>query len=273
MHQVSNRPGLTLQVRSSTIANRKDISTKNNSTSSNINNNNNTRLSSKIIIRSNLVLISLILWGLALPVTLARQNHHQTCPGCPHQQHGHNLHRSAKESGPSPDDLRLEAIKHQILIKLGLRNRPDVNKTLVNVPKELALKTLYRAEAQPPRRNGRRNNYEEGKNEGYSEFLYSGDEYSYRNLDQPMEDISTDGAAPTTTPFQGYDYPGGDYEEPQEEMDDFYARTSEIITFAEPGTFYLFPFTRTLFLFTFSLCFKSTFFHKHLLLDVNKKTK
>lgn len=228
MHQVPNRPGLTLQ----SITNWNDISIK---IPKKIHNKIYNRVSNKIIIRSYLVLISLVLWGLALPVTLARQNHHQTCPGCPHQQHVHNLHRSAKESGPSPDDLRLEAIKHQILTKLGLRSRPDVNRTLATVPRHLALETLYRAEAQPTRHSERRNNYEKERVEGYSEFLYSGDEYSYKNLDQSMEDTTTEGTAPTTTPFQGYDDPGGDTEEPQEEMDDFYARTSEIITFAEPG--------------------------------------
>ena len=238
MHQVPNRPGLTFEVRSASIRNRKDIPS--NKAPNKITNN--SWVPNKIIIRglvarSNLVLISLILWGLACPVTLAKQNHHQTCPGCPHQQHVHNLHRSAKESGPSPDDLRLEAIKHQILTKLGLRNRPDVNRTVAAVPRHLALETLYRAEAQPTRHSEKRNNYEKERDEEYSEFLYSGDKYSFRNLDQPMEETTTEGAAPTTTPFQSYEDPGGDSQEPQEEMDDFYARTSEIITFAEPGRF------------------------------------
>jgi len=128
-------------------------------------------------------------------------------------------------AAPSPDDLRLEAIKHQILQKLGLRTRPDVNRTLASVPRHLALETLYRAEAQtPPRYSDRsRVDYE---SEYPSEFLYGGDEYSYRNLDQ--ETTTTEGNARTTARnYQGYDV--------QEELDDFYARTSEIITFAEPG--------------------------------------
>lgn len=133
---------------------------------------------------------------------------------------------------PSPDDLRLEAIKHQILTKLGLRARPDVNRTLATVPRHLALETLYRAEAQtPPRYSDRsRVDYE---SEYPGEFLYGGDEYSYRNLDQrPEETTTTEGNARTTarSHYQGYD-------DVQEELDDFYARTSEIITFAEPGEY------------------------------------
>ncbi|KYN14278.1 Inhibin beta chain [Trachymyrmex cornetzi] len=163
-----------------------------------------------------------------------------SAPGDPHQQqqqqhhHHHHVHHEGPPRGglfkdtvaPSPDDLRLEAIKHQILQKLGLRTRPDVNRTLATVPRHLALETLYRAEAQtPPRYSDRsRVDYE---SEYSGEFLYGGDEYSYRNLDQ--ETTTTEGNARTTAKsYQGYD-------DVQEELDDFYARTSEIITFAEPG--------------------------------------
>lgn len=94
------------------------------------------------------------------------------------------------------------------------------------MPRHLALETLYRAEAQtPPRYSDRsRVDYE---SEYSGEFLYGGDEYSYRNLDQ--ETTTTENNARTTArSYQGYD-------DVQEELDDFYARTSEIITFAEPG--------------------------------------
>ncbi|KAM0729582.1 Inhibin beta chain [Formica fusca] len=187
---------------------------------------------------SNLLLIGLALCCLALPAVQPRlSGHYQTCPGCPHQQpqqqhHHHHHHHGSARSGffkdtaaPSLDDLRLEAIKHQILQKLGLRARPDVNRTLATVPRHLALETLYRAEAQtPPRYSDRsRVDYE---SEYPGEFLYGGDEYSYRNLDQ--ETTTTEGNARTTArSYQGYDN--------VQELDDFYARTSEIITFAEPG--------------------------------------
>lgn len=169
---------------------------------------------------------------IALPCyALGRQSaghHHRTCPGCPHQQHLHSIHR--KEIGPSPDDLRLEAIKHQILTKLGLRDRPDVNKTMAQVSRHLALETLYRAEAQPPGAggplsDGGRDNNRQHEDE-YGEFFYAGDEYSYRN---EAETSMTEGVTSTET---------GSYEDhraSEVEMDDFYARTSEIITFAEPG--------------------------------------
>lgn len=182
---------------------------------------------------SNVLLIGLAICCLTLSPVQPRQNHHQTCPGCPHQQqqhqHMHETHRgggSKDTAAPTPDDLRLEAIKHQILTKLGLRARPDVNRTLATVPRHLALETLYRAEAQSTRFPERpRNDHE---NEYSSEFLYGGDEYSYRNLDQ-QEDTADENAK------IGY----GEHEtqDAQEEMDDFYARTSEIITFAEPGEY------------------------------------
>lgn len=202
---------------------------------------------------SNLLLIGLALCCLALPAVQPRlSGHYQTCPGCPHQQpqqqqhhhhhHHHVHHDGSTRSGlfkdtaaPSPDDLRLEAIKHQILQKLGLRARPDVNRTLATVPRHLALETLYRAEAQtPPRYSDRsRVDYE---SEYPGEFLYGSDEYSYRNLDQ--ETTTTEGNARTTA--RSYQ----DYDNVQEELDDFYARTSEIITFAEPGEFTLGSFYR-----------------------------
>ncbi|XP_029176214.1 inhibin beta chain [Nylanderia fulva] len=202
---------------------------------------------------SNLLLIGLALCCLALPAVQPRLNgHYQTCPGCPqqqthqqHQQQQHNHHHhhhhhhvhhdDATRSGgffkgttaaPTLDDLRLEAIKHQILQKLGLRSRPDVNRTLSTVPRNLALQTLYRAEAQTPPLHSDRSRVNESEHS--AEFSYNGEKYSYKNLDR--ETTTTEGNARTTarSSYQGYD-------NVQEELDDFYARTSEIITFAEPG--------------------------------------
>lgn len=137
--------------------------------------------------------------------------------------------------------MRLEAIKHQILTKLGLRARPDVNRTLATVPRHLALETLYRAEAQFSRyplpdntRNDRRN-----ENVYSTEFLYGGNEYSYsRNLDQRADDEdSAKDNGRIASSYRGYEGGEGEDREPEEEIDDFYARTSEIITFAEPGKY------------------------------------
>ncbi|KAH0546814.1 hypothetical protein KQX54_015395 [Cotesia glomerata] len=184
-----------------------------------------------------LLLVLLISCLIVLPnCAFGRQSahHHRTCPGCPHQ-HVHTIHR--KEIGPSPDDLRLEAIKHQILTKLGLRNRPDVNKTLAQVPRHLALETLYRAEAQPSpdypdiRNTLHDNNKRQHNNDEYGQFFYASDEYSYnRNVNQAEESMTEGVTSTESFRESGYeDYRGTDVE-----MDDFYARTSEIITFAEP---------------------------------------
>ncbi|XP_015593265.1 inhibin beta chain [Cephus cinctus] len=176
-----------------------------------------------------------------------RQSGHRSCPGCP-QQHHHSASFSASSSSsssstsgstsslypgvkdaPSPDDLRLEAIKHQILTKLGLRSRPDVNRTLASVPRYLALETLYRAEAQPPLPRS---------SSGRNRAPHQDEDYS------PTERTTTQG--PTSTPYYTYQRASSssysssssssqDFHEAQDDVDDFYARTSEIITFAEPG--------------------------------------
>ncbi|KAK9508047.1 hypothetical protein O3M35_007794 [Rhynocoris fuscipes] len=81
--------------------------------------------------------------------------------------------------------IRLEAIKLQILSKLGLSAKPNVSGT-ASLPRELVLQTLVRA------------------NEGPT---------------TPANQASNEDNEPTNT-------------------DDFYATTSEIIAFAEPGLFY-----------------------------------
>ncbi|XP_012338791.2 probable nuclear hormone receptor HR38 [Apis florea] len=158
-----------------------------------------------------------------------------------HERGGGGWERKEDTAAPTPDDLRLEAIKHQILTKLGLRARPDVNRTLATVPRHLALETLYRAEAQFSRyplpdntRNDRRN-----ENVYSTEFLYGGNEYSYsRNLDQRADDEdSAKDNGRIASSYRGYEGGEGEDREPEEEIDDFYARTSEIITFAEPGKY------------------------------------
>lgn len=182
------------------------------------------------LLPSNLLLIGLALCCLALPAVQPRlSNHHQTCPGCPHQQPQHHHHHHAQHEGPArggnfkdtaptedstnnlQNKIRLEAIKLQILQKLGLRTRPDINRTLAAVPLQLALETLYRSKVNLDR-------------EYQGEFLYERDEYLYRNLDQ--EATTTEDNARTYQGYKGYN---------EDELDDFYARTSEIITFAEPG--------------------------------------
>lgn len=109
------------------------------------------------------------------------------CPNCVSHHHAHQKHHRRPDKPPSPPSqqaLRLEAIKSQILSKLGLAARPNVT---LSVPREVVRDTIERAEAE--------------------------------------ESVEEDTAPPTTRlPHQ----------EPAEQ-DDYYGRTREIITFAEPG--------------------------------------
>lgn len=107
-----------------------------------------------------------------------------SCPNC--------LYKNDRDRERSETDkLRLEAIKKQILSKLGLRQKPNVTHSL---PKEVIWETLYRAEDEN------------------SDFL--------RNFDSE-ENFSTTSAKSSTMETV--------------DVDDFYGRTSEIISFAEEG--------------------------------------
>lgn len=58
-----------------------------------------------------------------------------SCPNCFHESETEKMRRET-------DELRLEAIKKQILQKLGLRHKPNVTRSL---PKDIILETLNRA--------------------------------------------------------------------------------------------------------------------------------
>lgn len=104
-----------------------------------------------------------------------------SCPNC--------LYKTENvEYDSTTDRLRLEAIKRQILSKLGLRQKPNVTYSL---PKEIVLETIYRAE----------------EDSGYTKK----EEY-------------------TSTTSMRTNYETVD-------ADDFYGRTSEIISFAEQGLY------------------------------------
>lgn len=104
-----------------------------------------------------------------------------SCPNC--------LYKSSTETKTATDNLRLEAIKRQILSKLGLRQKPNVTHSL---PKEVIMQTLYRAEDSQD---------------------------AFTNMSG--EDVPT-----TSTRTAGLE---------TVDVDDFYGRTSEIISFAEKG--------------------------------------
>ncbi|KAH1003336.1 hypothetical protein HUJ05_011260 [Dendroctonus ponderosae] len=105
--------------------------------------------------------------------------------GCPNCLFKHDRDREKLES----DKLRLEAIKRQILQKLGLRAKPNVTHSL---PKEVVMATLSRA-----------------------------------------EDGDFTGAFGENPDFPTTSEKSGNLD--TVEADDFYGRTSEIISFAEQG--------------------------------------
>lgn len=146
-----------------------------------------------------------------IPNSNANRRHHHPapCPNCVlhdrvsvHHPHPPPLSPSPPPSPPEADRLRLEAIKSQILSKLGLREKPNVTHSM---PREMVLETLFRAEDVD---------------------------------DDDNDDAFAEGTArrrewPWTTEEARDRHDGhvGD----QQDYDDFYARTSEIISFAEQG--------------------------------------
>ncbi|XP_060533048.1 inhibin beta chain [Cylas formicarius] len=113
---------------------------------------------------------------------IGTKSHTPSCPNC--------LFDKQDREKIETDKLRLEAIKRQILQKLGLRSKPNVTHSL---PREVVLETLYRAE----------------EGEFFPDF---GAEEEY----------------PTTSEKSG----GTEVVD----ADDFYGRTSEVISFAEEGS-------------------------------------
>jgi inhibin beta len=117
------------------------------------------------------------------------------CPNCIPSQQKRDKAAPQQNS----DEIRLETIKRQILSKLGLKEKPNVTSP---VPREVIMETLYRAEETGDQQDG------------------SGSGSGVITQHVMYED---DSAGPSST------------RPPESEPDDFYGRTSEIITFAEPG--------------------------------------
>lgn len=130
------------------------------------------------------------------------------CPSCQlsatavHRQH----HKSVASSSPAAaagESARLESIKRQILIKLGLNAKPLLPADAVP-PRDVIMETLLRAEE------------------------------SASALGQRTTE-------PSPTPgrrAQQHQHPASDADSSAIE-DDFYGKTSEIIAFAEPGASFL----------------------------------
>ncbi|XP_030759633.1 inhibin beta chain-like [Sitophilus oryzae] len=115
-------------------------------------------------------------------IEISSKNPILSCPNCVFK---HNRDKERIES----DKLRLEAIKKQILQKLGLTRKPNITHSL---PREVVLETLYRAE------------------EG--DFLRGFQEEDFPTTSEKNRNMDT------------------------VDVDDFYGRTSEIISFAEQGS-------------------------------------
>lgn len=125
------------------------------------------------------------------------------------------------------DHSRLEAIKFQILLKLGLKNKPNVTSPL---PKQFIFDTLRRSGDPALNMND------------FPMYLQSSDSIETRDLvlDQlqqlkvnASESIVDELKAEET--FKEHSVPEDD-----QEFDDFYGRTQEIITFAEKGGLHLY---------------------------------
>lgn len=197
----------------------------------------------------------------------------------PHQQH-HNHHRPENRFTAMPvadenekerkvrerdeKDARLEAIKHQILLKLGLKKKPNVTHA---IPKQFILDTLYRV---ADNHQHVMHPYEYAA----TAAIISGDEQPvhYATLDsgggpqifklldrnqqngsgadfndtasmyhpeplplQLQPSYSRHQANHTTRTEQHNDNSNGNTNDDESEFDDFYGRTREIISFAERG--------------------------------------
>lgn len=129
--------------------------------------------------------------------TPARVRRH--CPSC---QLPATAVQKKPASGAHPESARLESIKRQILIKLGLSSKPQLPADAVP-PRDVVMETLLRAEE------------------------------SAAGLERTTPSSSP--ASGRRGPQQQQQHPASDAESSAVE-DDFYGKTSEIIAFAEPGS-------------------------------------
>lgn len=109
--------------------------------------------------------------------------------------------QSESELNQLSDHRRLEAIKQQILLKLNLREKPNITSS---IPKQLILDTLNRAEER---------------------------DFGYMQMQMMQSDDD-----PIVEKLQSLKMKGGnESEEEESDFDDFYGKTREIIIFAERG--------------------------------------
>lgn len=141
------------------------------------------------------------------------------------------------------ESIRLEAIKQQILNKLGLKHRPIIRKKL---PREIVLQSLYRAEEDNFDFSVNDDNSKLNKNKIFSNTIRtnSKNQFETNQLNSDQDITSSSGepflnaAGPSSTPT----HTSTSYST-NEVQDDFYARTSEIIVFGDAGKLHNFYYT------------------------------
>lgn len=126
---------------------------------------------------------------------------------------------SNQQVPPLSDHSRLEAIKFQILLKLGLKNKPNVTNTL---PKQFIFDTLRRSGDPAVNSND------------FTMLFQSSDNKETRDLMQDqlqLLKINNDSIVDELKAEDLKESPPDD----DQEFDDFYGRTREIIAFADKG--------------------------------------
>lgn len=147
-----------------------------------------------------------------------------------------------EEQSKTINEIRLTAIKHQILSKLGLKSKPNVTHTL---SKEVILETLRRTEeAQAMNYNNNNNNYHQNPQDFYllsgdygntvttnykiTNQFYQNQQFNLYNNHRQQHQQQTQEQVP-------FDVAYNDEEQDNNVADDFYGRTREIIAFASKG--------------------------------------
>jgi hypothetical protein len=111
---------------------------------------------------------------------------------------------SESELNQLSDHRRLEAIKQQILLKLNLREKPNITSS---IPKQLILDTLNRAEER---------------------------DFGYMQM-QMMQAGGGSSDDPIVEKLQSLKMKANESDDEEGDFDDFYGKTREIIIFAEKG--------------------------------------
>lgn len=120
---------------------------------------------------------------------------------------------------PMSDHGRLEAIKFQILLKLGLKNKPNVTNTL---PKQFIFDTLRRSGDPTANANDFTMLFQSSDDKDTRDLMLDQLQHLKMSNDSLVEELKAEDLKESPL-------------EDDQEFDDFYGRTREIITFADRG--------------------------------------